>query len=338
MKSINQIDQMWTKNPQLAFSAFVKSTDFVKLGRRLPTVDRHTPDDNPNEIIPIRDSVAKVYMAMFNKFLRWLSKNGYSFVQVEPIHIITFIEGDHSEDKVKPVYLKSAIKTRYIRMLERTYQHIGLNPNPAKIASLDARNRPDSRGKDEPSDMLDPQKVEAFLKNLPNPENWKRARDRAMLSMLIGAGLKTSELLSLRVENIGKIQQNGFVPVTISAASVEGTSRWHQTQLRPFAVQNLMSWLEIRESMSFMSDILFPANLSGAKLNEATLYRAVKKVFKASHIDVKRFGGRTLRNTFAVTELKSGTAHHRVKEYLGLNEDKSLNIYLELANMEMYED
>lgn len=322
---------MWRDSPAIAFQHFVRTDDFLKMGRRPLAVNTHTDADEANQIYPIRDSSVKVYLSMFGKYLRWLSAQQLALMEVRSIHILTFLDERNPEAAGSGKQLNSKIRTKYLRLLEKVYRRLDVTPNPASNASITTNQTPGGKGKDLPPEQLHDDEVTLFMESLPAPENWKRIRDRAMLAVLIGAGLKPSEAIGLRTENIGNLNGSGSIPVTVSAASVGGSSRWHQSQLRPIAVNEIVNWMELRETLAITGDLLFPANLDGDKLDKATLYRNAKNTFARAGLDVSRWGGRTLRNTFAVRELRQGTTPEAVGEFLGLCEDKSMNAYLAMA-------
>jgi len=118
------------------------------------------------------------------------------------------------------------------------------------------------------------------------------------------------------------------VPVTIWPTPGGEFSRKHVTMLRPFAVPEVVRWLEERAKMAVKGDLLFPATRTGGKVAAATLYRQVRATFAAAKITLNREGGRTLRNTFAQRELEAGTSLDELGEYLGLHERRSVERYL----------
>jgi len=195
-----------------------------------------------------------------------------------------------------------------------------------------------SAGKDEDKVVLSDAQHAAFIDALPTCPSagegddalrgWKRRRDRAMQAMMLGAGLKVSEVIGVYTDNVGEIDATGSIPVTISPGSTGGASRWHQTQLRPFAVPEVVHWLTERKSLKIPGPLLFPAGLTGLRLNRATVYRNVKATFARAGIAVPRQGGRTLRNAFAVRELQAGESIELVGEFLGHRERKSTELYV----------
>jgi integrase/recombinase XerD len=323
--------EMWKSSPALAFIHFVRTSDFLKMGRRPPSINTHTGQSEPNKIYPIRDSSVNVLVSMFGKYLRWLESRHMTVFEVQSIHILTFLDVRDDQGADSPKQLNSRIRTKYLRLLEKVYRRLNATPNPASNASVTTNQTPGGKGRDLPPEFLTQEEVTAFMEALPEATNWKRCRDRALLAVLLGAGLKPSEVIGLRTENIGHKNGSGSIPVTISAASVGGTSRWHQSQLRPLAVSDVENWLIVREKLNVSGDILFPSNTAGDKIDKSTLYRNAKKTFSRAGIDVTRWGGRTLRNTFALTELRQGTTPEAVGEFLGLCEAKSMQSYLALV-------
>jgi integrase/recombinase XerD len=89
-----------------------------------------------------------------------------------------------------------------------------------------------------------------------------------------------------------------------------------------------MSWMKERIALDIPGPLLFPATLNGGRLDKATVYRQVKATFARAGIEVSRQGGRTLRNTFAVRELKAGGGIELVGEFMGHRKRRSTEHYL----------
>jgi site-specific recombinase XerD len=149
-----------------------------------------------------------------------------------------------------------------------------------------------------------------------------------MQALMLGAGLKVSEVVGLYIRNIGETDSTGSMPIAISPAAAGGTVRPHQTQLRPFAVAEVSAWLRERRQLRIPGELLFPATLKGGRLDKATVYRQVKATFARAGIDVLRQGGRTLRNSFAVRELRAGGSIELVGEFMGHRKRRSTEHYV----------
>ena len=275
---------------------------------------------------------------MFAKFLRWLEQHQLTLYSVNHEQISQFLEATRDDEGETRKVLNSSIRLRYLRLLERVFIHILVEPNPARHAIFTVYQTKAS-GQDQPKVALTEEQQARFMAALPlalpfaltrleTPE-WKRRRDRALLAMLLGAGLKVSEVVGIHTDMVGEKDRCGSVPVTITPRSVGGTSRQHQTQLRPFAVPEVLQWLEERQLRAIPGPLLFPANLLGQKLDKSTIYLLTKATYAKAEIDVARKGPRTLRNSFAVRELEAEEGSVELTgEFLGLHKRKSTEKYL----------
>jgi len=332
MESLFDSPPIWQADPAKAFDAFVQSPAFLALSRRRKAAS----DDNS---FPLRASSVRVYCAMFGKYLRWLQQRDLDLFQVTSTDLLAFIEdGEVINGKPQPE-CNSRIRLRYLQLIERVYAHLQVSPNPARHACFDIFQSADRQriGRDASTAALTDSQQAAFMAALPQAApgkpsaGWKRRRDRAMQALMLGAGLKVAEVVGLHVTNIGEKDSTGSIPVTISPGAAGGVVRWHQTQLRPFAVTEVQRWLEERRRLAIPGLLLFPATLQGGVLNKATVYRQVKATFARAGIAVPRQGGRTLRNSFAVRELQSGESIELVGEFMGHRRRRATEHYAKVT-------
>lgn len=322
---------VWRHRPADAFAAFVMSPAFLELSKRKTA--KVASGREPAQREPIRTSSAKVYIAMFGKFLRWLEQHHIALLAVTEGDLMAFLEQSGSNGKK---VLNSVIRTQYLGLLERVYTHLDHEANPARHASF-AIYRSGSRsrlGSNAAKASLASDQEASFMAALPGQQEeataaaWKRRRDRAMQAMMLGAGLKVSEVINIHSASVGAANLTGSAPVTISPASPDGTVRAHQTQLRPFAIDTVMQWVAERARLAIPGPLLFPATLNGGKLARATVYRQVKATFERAGIDARHFGGRTLRNAFAIRELRSSAGDIAlVGEFLGHRKRRAIEPY-----------
>jgi integrase/recombinase XerD len=338
--------QTWNTNPLVAFQAFVLSPEFQLLGRR-SSAQAGLADPKP-----LRDSSAQIYILMFGKFLRWIGERKINLYNVTNSDIFAFLEhaslSNNSPIGTPPKKdLNSSIRIRYLRMFERVFQHLDIQPNPAQHAAFDIYKSQNKKlqGLDLEKVVMNEIDQIAFMNALPDSDNpfgtqippssdakqskgWKRRRDRAMQAMMLGAGLKVSEVIGIATDNVGEVDGKGLIPITVSPVSTAGTSRLHETQLSVFAVKEVVAWKAERIALKVPGCLLFPATLRGGLLNKATVYRQVKATFMRAGITVERLGGRTLRNSFAVRELNAGSSLELVGEFMGHRKRKSTEHYL----------
>lgn len=347
MDSLFDNANIWKTDPLIAFESFVLSPEFQLLGRR------QTTSAKASQPTAMRATSARIYILMFGKFIRWLGERDIALLDVTSTAILAFLE--HGPDDVDQgdgapprKDLNSSIRIRYLRLFERVFQHLNVHPNPARHAAFDIykSGNKNLRGQDLDKVALSQAEQDAFMQALPSapiahppagqrhagvdvaPRGWKRRRDRAMQAMMLGAGLKVSEVIGIVTESLGIADAEGSIAVTVSPATTAGTGRWHQTQLRGFAVPEVLAWRNERKALKIPGPLLFPATLQGGTLDKATVYRQVKATFDRAGVAVPRLGGRTLRNSFAVRELQEGASVETVGEFMGHRKRKSTEHYL----------
>jgi site-specific recombinase XerD len=323
----------WRAESQKAFEAFVLSPEFLGLSKRVQKNKGSAVPDPPKAI---RKSSALVYIAMWTRFLRWLATTpGRTVFDIGSDELMSFME---QRAQGKRVLEGATIRRQYLTLFERVFSHLKVRPNPAVHACFDIfKNRSTLAGANAPKASLSQAEQMAFMDALPHADaadetdptrGWKRRRDRAMQAMMLGAGLKVSEAIGLYMRNVGDTDSTGSMPISVSPASAGGTVRPHQTQLRPFAVPEVVAWIRERRALRLPGELLFPATLDGGRLDKATVYRQVKATFARAGIEVSRQGGRTLRNSFAARELKAGGAIELVGEFMGHRRRRSTEHYI----------
>jgi site-specific recombinase XerD len=328
--SLFDTNHFWSSDPMTPFKAFIASPEFVELGRRVPSY--RDPDKAPQ---PLRPATIQVYTLMFGKFNRWMRDHGKTLYTVTDDDILQFLDARHANENGVAEQLKSTIRVKYVRMLERLFQHLEVNPNPAQSTAFQIYKTKGASGKDLDMVVMDDAQQQAFMQALPvanaTPAGWKRRRDRAMQALMLGAGLTVAEAMHAKTRDIGALDSTGSLPVTVRPESIHSTTREHRTLLRPFALAEVMQWVEERKKLDIPGQLLFPASLAtGKPLDKATVYRQVKKTFARAGLEMPRQGGRTLRNTFAVRELEKESVE-LVGELLGLERRTSTEYYLNAA-------
>jgi integrase/recombinase XerD len=317
----------WDTDPVAAFSAFVRGTDFARTSRRPGATSPR----------PLSTRSADIYRFMFGKFAGWLTRENRRFSQVHEQDLIRFIsQNRNSGDQ------NSLITGRYLRLLERCYRHLDVTPNPASIALKIATENRYIAG-DRGMQVLGADQITAFMKALPPfeaagpnrsgrpPRGWKRRRDHAMLAVMLCSGLRVAEVIGLQVTEVddafnGELDGDVII-LRIIPEGKHDTSHGHDTILRAWGAHALRHWLGERAQLGIQGRLVFPASLAGGALSRMTVYRQARATFERAGLDVDRHGGRTLRNTFAVEELRHGRTRADLKQYLGLALERSAGLY-----------
>lgn len=333
---MNATAQIWNPDPVTAFRDFIRTDQFLNTGRR-----SETQAENPGQI---SGDTERVYLAMFGKFARWHA--GSARLKLKPFStlsandLVEFI--DSLDDDVD-----SGVGNRYLRLLERCYQHLALFPNPAALASTFIRND-GKRKSDALTFVLTDDEFKRFIAALPEHSvkeyrpsrstGWKRRRDRAMQLMMLCAGVKVAEAVGMLMTEIPRQPEtDGTLRIHISSEGKHDTIHPHWTHLRSEAVAVVLQWLDERTEMGkaglIKGVLLFPSSPEGEPLSKATVYRQTASTFKRAGIDGTRVGGRTLRNTYAVQDIKKGVSNADLADKLGLAKEESVGIYAAAAKV-----
>jgi len=181
-----------------------------------------------------------------------------------------------------------------------------------------------------PIDFLTPAEVAALLA-APDLGTWAGRRDRALLLLAVQTGMRASELLGLRGEDI-----------TLSPAAFvccQGKGRkLRSTPLRRDTSAVLRSWLAERQGQP--SDPAFPTIHGSALSHDAFQYLIDKYVAVASQgcpsLAEKRVTPHVLRHTLAMDLLHHGVDRSVIALWLGHESVETTVIYLQ-ADMKLKE-
>ncbi|WP_312517886.1 site-specific integrase [Massilia sp.] len=313
----------WDADPVGAFKEFVSTTAFAKTGRRLRA------DGTLRELSA---ESAKIYVFMFNNLASWIQEQRLTFSTVTQADLVRFINRTEKGKRV----LNSKIAYRYLRLIERCYEHLDVSPNPAQLAILSIDRAHMTR--DDAGRTLSDEQLERFFAALPAEaprrrrntpfDGWKRRRDRAMQVVIALAGLRVSEAIGLLASEVGRQAAiDGSIVLAITPDEKHDTSHEHEVTLPREGAEELRAWLQEREAMAIPGEFVFPANLTGARMTRKTVYMQMRATFERAGMDLSRSGGRTLRNTFAKRQLDNGASADELKDVLGLALERSAADY-----------
>ena len=152
--------------------------------------------------------------------------------------------------------------------------------------------------------------------NAPDPQTRAGIRDRAILELLGGAGLKVQELVPLRVENIDL--QISCVLLPENPESIGSCAS--PERMVPFGKktrESLMKYLyDVRREIESPSDLLFPGR-SGKMITRQAVWKLVKKHALAAGIR-QPVSPEDLRTALAVSLLQKGADPSTVQSLLGI--------------------
>ena len=158
---------------------------------------------------------------------------------------------------------------------------------------------------------------------------WQEVRNRASVALMLGAGLTPGEVRALTVPDVvvdgGRLKH---VPWKLHVAG-NGNAPARETPLAPWAGQLLRHWLVSRAAQAIPGEMLFPSTKSSGKpWGKVAQYNAAKAVVQASGIAAVDGGSFRLRHTFALRQLRRGTAPEEVARWLGVSDPAVMARYL----------
>ena len=155
-------------------------------------------------------------------------------------------------------------------------------------------------------------------------------RNRAIIEMLYGSGLRVSELVNLRLSDI--YRQEGYMRITGKG------SKQRLVLISPVAAQWLDYWLEDRCKLDIKreySDVVF-LNRYGRQLTRAMIFTIIKTLAKQADIH-KTISPHTLRHSFATHLLQNGADLRIIQTLLGHEDITTTEIYTHVEIQDLRE-
>ena len=189
---------------------------------------------------------------------------------------------------------------------------------------------PNKRHEQRPIDFLNREEIDALLA-VPNRSTWMGHRDRTLLLVAVQTGLRVSELIGLKCQDV--------VLETGAHVRCLGKGRKQRcTPLRPETAKMLEAWL--RERHGKPEDPVFPS-IRGEKLNRDAIERLITKyTHLAAQICLslkgKRVSPHVCRHSAAMDLLQHGVDRSVIALWLGHESAETTQMYLH-ADMRLKE-
>jgi len=178
-------------------------------------------------------------------------------------------------------------------------------------------------------DILSIDEVDMLLKQ-PSKKTPKELRDKAMLELMYATGLRVSELIGLKLENLD-----------LQLCEIRCITRKSERNI-PFggeAKKAIVSYLKSGRPVLIAevedSDYLF-TNCSGKQMSRQGFWKLIKHYGQRAGIE-KEITPHTLRHSFAAHLVENGADISAVKDMLGHSDISTTQIYLNVANRKMHD-
>ena len=253
------------------------------------------------------------YRADLSHFNVWLDKHSSDLLAANQTDIQQYLAVKFPQSKPRSI-------SRLVASLRRFYRYalrenlIGTDPTLQIESPKLPRSLPKSLNEKEVEDLL----------NAPNTLNSIGLRDRAMLELLYASGLRVSELVGVKVNEVST--NDGVVRVT---------GKGSKTRLVPMG-QVAADWIDqyLKDSRpkildGQMSDALFVTKRGGAMTRQAFWY-LIKRYALVAGI-TKHMSPHVLRHAFATHLLNHGADLRVVQMLLGHADISTTQIYTHVA-------
>ena len=249
-----------------------------------------------------RDSSRETYAAMFSWWLSSLKAKGLNLLEATGTDATEFF----AASEFKPVS-----RRRYLQLLDRVYRYLleigwpGKNPLLVELRKERVLEIALPPGLDESG-------LAQLIQVLTDIPGWKGGRDRCAAALLIGAGLRASEFVTLRSSDVSE-----HFTIELKAHSIH---REHTTLILPDGPWRAwyQAWRLQRQDLGIPGDVLCPATRKGVPYSPSGLFRRVSAWLSPLGDQLPQTGPNLLRNTFARQALTCGRYEaHDVQEFLG---------------------
>ncbi len=226
----------------------------------------------------------------------------------------------------------NSARTRNVRLaaIHSFFRYVALHEPAHAALAQRVLAMPSKRYTRRPVDFLNPSEIEALLA-APDLDTWTGRRDRTLLLLALQTGLRASELIGLRCQDI----------VLGAGAHVRchGKGRKERaTPLRKDTVAVLRRWL--RERQGQPTDPVFPNARGGSLSHDGLAYLLSKHLATArqhcASLQRKRVTPHVARHTAAMELLRHGTDRTTIALWLGHESVETTYMYLH-ADLELKE-
>lgn len=218
----------------------------------------------------------------------------------------------------------NSARTRNVRLaaIHSFFRYVALGEPAHALHCQRVLAIPSKRYERKPICFLDEAEIDALLA-APDLSTWAGRRDRTLLLVAVQTGLRVSELIGLRCEEV--------VLGTGANVRCQGKGRKHRsTPLRKDAVCALKAWL--RERRGQPTESVFPSMRGGPLSRDAVERLVAKHAAAARHgcpsLERKKVTPHTLRHSAAMDLLHHGVDRSVIALWLGHESVETTQIYL----------
>ena len=253
------------------------------------------------------------YYRDIRQFNAYINSEGYDILGVGRLQIMDFIAHLQSEGKADSSLSRciASVRALYSFLIKNN----AVKTNPASDIKLPrlAKKTPSVLTKKEVEDLLES----------PTVSNSRGIRDKAMLEVMYATGIKVSELISLKLDDVDA--ELGYLKcIQTKNARIVPVGRCALTALK--------NYLNVaRPLMANPETVTLFVNCNGDEMSRQGFWKIVKEYAKKAGIK-KDINPHTLRHSFATHLVQNGADLFSIQEMLGHKDISSTQIYAKIAH------
>ncbi|RQD67214.1 MAG: site-specific tyrosine recombinase XerD [Tindallia sp. MSAO_Bac2] len=279
-------------------------------------------DDFSNFLISDRDlseNTAISYRRDVKQLIRFLqNKEINQLNDVSQTTLLSYCVLMEKEGRAPSTIARSIASIRCFFHFLTKEKHIEDNPASILEAPKSEKKAPES---------LKTQEIERLI-GQPDTSTFKGARDRAMLEILYATGIRVTELINLKLEDVNLAM--GF----INCKGSRGKSRI--IPLGSQAINALNGYLELywnHYSDFGVGDKLF-LNMQGKPMSRQGFWKIIKAYAASAGIDAE-ITPHTLRHSFATHLIENGADLKSVQEMMGHSDISTTQVYAQMIKSKL---
>ena len=176
--------------------------------------------------------------------------------------------------------------------------------------------------------VMAPENVEKIL-NQPSPDTPKGLRDLAMLELLYATGMRVSELIDLKVDDVN-LAMNYLTCIDRKSERIIPFGKAAKEKLTRYLEEGRPSFVGEKKT-----DYLF-TNYSGGRMSRQGFWKVLKGYAEAAGIE-EEITPHTFRHSFAAHMIQNGADLKSVQEMMGHSDISTTAMYRDLALSRMQE-
>ena len=165
--------------------------------------------------------------------------------------------------------------------------------------------------------VLSRDEIHKMIKAIKNPKH------KCILSLLYGSGLRVSEIVKIKMEDIDLNRK------MLHIREAKGSKDRYSV-----LPEKLIDILDGQKNIKDFSDYLFTGYDNRSPLTKMTVHKIVKQAAELAGIN-KNVSAHTLRHSFATHLLEDGTSVRYIQELLGHARLETTQIYTKVTNLNL---